>query len=112
MQPQVIYVQQPPQKKKTSVAAWLGLGLVLLVGMCAIPTAVIMAGGRTSSSAASPASSKGINEDKCKHERKYKCKIDCVESSEPSGRSSCEMECMNRPLSHWDGKIPECTPGL
>ena len=59
-----------------------------------------------------PASAKsGIDEASCKSEAKYQCAYECIETSaSPTDRNACEVKCGKRPLSHWNGKIPACTP--
>jgi len=51
--------------------------------------------------------------DACKHEAKYHCANLCItESKTPTDRPPCEVKCLKRPLSDWDGTIPECTANL
>jgi len=55
----------------------------------------------------------GIDQQKCKSEVKHHCKNECIQTSEtPADRPQCEVACMSKPLSAWNGIISECTPGL
>jgi hypothetical protein len=78
---------------------------VMLAGAC------MDAGQRDRAPAGDAAPSRGIDEAACKSEAKYQCSYECIETSKsPADRNGCEVECGKRPLSHWDGKIPACTP--
>jgi len=73
--------------------------------------------GVTGSAPGSPSSpggwaTYGAWEEKCRGELKFYCAIQCIESEEPPNRPACEVACLKRPLSYFDGKIPECTQGI
>jgi hypothetical protein len=52
------------------------------------------------------------SQDDCKEARRSHCEYSCIEKHDPPQRPQCEVDCMDRPESYWDGKIPECTQRL